>query len=235
MSVHRTRLGRVEPCLTDSHQAYQRWCRPSLDGRVGKPHVRVSRVGSRQVINGSLLKKDLSKKTVAALKGNRGPAGARGAQGGPGPTGATGPAGAAGAAGTAGAVGATGPVGPATGAAGGALAGNYPNPTLAPIEAWHEIGAAGEPAFVNSWHNFGGGFSTAAFAKDSLGFVHLKGTITGGTANTAFTLPAGYRPAQSLFIPMANVTFGYIRSTGTVEPNDFTVDVGLDGITFKAG
>jgi len=195
-------------------------------------------VGSAQVINGSLLKKDLSKKTVAALKGNRGlrgPAGPRGAAGPAGAAGAVGATGAAGAAGAAGAQGATGPVGPATGAAGGALAGNYPNPTLAPIEAWHEIGAAGEPAFVNSWHNFGGGFSTAAFAKDSLGFVHLKGTITGGTAITAFTLPAGYRPALSLFIPMANVTFGYILSTGAVQPNDFTVDVGLDGITFKAG
>jgi hypothetical protein len=54
------------------------------------------------VINGSLLKKDLSKKTVAALKGNRG---ARGAAG------AAGPAGPGGAAGAAGAVGATGPAG----------------------------------------------------------------------------------------------------------------------------
>jgi hypothetical protein len=73
-------------------------------------------VGSAQVINGSLLKKDLSKKTVAALKGNRGlrgPAGAQGPAGPAGTAGATGPAGAAGAGGATGPVGATGPQGPA--------------------------------------------------------------------------------------------------------------------------
>jgi hypothetical protein len=72
-------------------------------------------VGSAQVINGSLLKKDLNKKTIAALKGNRGargPAGAAGAAGAAGPAGPAGPAGATGAAGAAGAAGATGPAGP---------------------------------------------------------------------------------------------------------------------------
>jgi hypothetical protein len=57
-------------------------------------------VGSAQVINGSLQKKDLSKTAVAALKGNRGPAGRAGPAGPAGPqgpkgdkgdTGATGP------------------------------------------------------------------------------------------------------------------------------------------------
>ena len=53
-------------------------------------------VGSRQVINGSLQKADLSKKAVAALKGNRGPQGVQGPQGAQGATGsqgATGPQG----------------------------------------------------------------------------------------------------------------------------------------------
>jgi hypothetical protein len=67
-------------------------------------------VGSAQVINGSLQKKDLSKKAVAALKGNRGLRGPAGAQG---PAGAAGPAGATGAAGAAGAAGAVGATGPA--------------------------------------------------------------------------------------------------------------------------
>ena len=77
-------------------------------------------VGSAQVINGSLLKKDLSSKTVAALKGNRGPAGTAGTAGaaGPaGPAGGAGPAGATGLAGATGAVGASGPAG-ASGAVG---------------------------------------------------------------------------------------------------------------------
>jgi len=42
------------------------------------------------VINGSLQKGDLSRKAVAALKGNRGPRGLQGIQGDPGATGATG-------------------------------------------------------------------------------------------------------------------------------------------------
>lgn len=68
-------------------------------------------VGSAQVINGSLLKKDLSKKTVAALRGATGPRGAvgpAGAAGPAGPAGATGPAGPAGPAGATGAAGAPG-------------------------------------------------------------------------------------------------------------------------------
>jgi hypothetical protein len=50
-------------------------------------------VGSAQVINGSLQKGDLSKKAVAALRGNRGPRGFQGVQGDPGVAGPTGPKG----------------------------------------------------------------------------------------------------------------------------------------------
>ena len=59
-------------------------------------------VGSLQVINGSLQKKDLSGKAVKALKGNRGAKGAQGAQGLRGPTGAQGAQGVQGVAGPAG-------------------------------------------------------------------------------------------------------------------------------------
>jgi len=47
-------------------------------------------VGTRQVINGSLQKADLSKKTVKLLKGNRGAPGAPGLRGAQGPTGVAG-------------------------------------------------------------------------------------------------------------------------------------------------
>jgi hypothetical protein len=87
-------------------------------------------VASPQVVNGSLLKADLAKKTIKALKGNRGPRGlegpkgATGAQGpagsgptDPGPQGPAGPKGATGAQGLTGPKGATGAQGP-TGAQG---------------------------------------------------------------------------------------------------------------------
>jgi hypothetical protein len=73
-------------------------------------------VGSAQVINGSLQKGDLSKKTVAALalrgaRGPQGPLGAQGAQGTPGATGPPGPLGAQGSQGTPGTPGPQGPPG----------------------------------------------------------------------------------------------------------------------------
>jgi hypothetical protein len=82
-------------------------------------------VGSRQVIDGSLQKADIAKRTLDALKGNRGPRGVPGAAGAAGPAGATGAAGPQGpaggqgltgpqgATGPGGADGATGPTGPA--------------------------------------------------------------------------------------------------------------------------
>lgn len=48
-------------------------------------------VGTRQVINGSLQKADLSKRAVKQLRGTRGAPGAPGLRGAQGPTGATGP------------------------------------------------------------------------------------------------------------------------------------------------
>jgi hypothetical protein len=71
-------------------------------------------VASPQVVNGSLLRADLAKETIKALKGNRGP---RGLEGPKGATGVQGPAGSdstvPGAQGPAGSKGATGPEGPA--------------------------------------------------------------------------------------------------------------------------
>ena len=68
-------------------------------------------VGSAQVINGSLKKVDLSKKTIAALKGARGPRGLQGAAGPAGLPGPQGPKGDPGAPGAPGQPGAQGPQG----------------------------------------------------------------------------------------------------------------------------
>jgi hypothetical protein len=72
-------------------------------------------------------------------------------------------------------------------------------------ENWHEVGTAGEPAFGTGCSNYetsltpGGPnvVNTLAFAKDKLGYVHLKGVFTcdNTASGTVFNLPAGYRPA----------------------------------------
>lgn len=51
------------------------------------------------------------------------------------------------------------------------------------------------PTFVNSWANVGG--TAAYYVKDSVGIVHVAGLVTGGSAQTIFTLPSGYRPAYT--------------------------------------
>ena len=67
------------------------------------------------------------------------------------------------------------------------------------IEPWHEIGAAGEPAFENSWVNFGAPWETAAYAMQSDGWVRLKGMVkSGNVVGSFFTLPVDYRPPFSL-------------------------------------
>ena len=77
-------------------------------------------VGTAQLQNGAVTKSKISARTRRALRGRRGPRGV---------TGSTGP---------------TGPTGPATGPAGGALAGSYPNPTLA-AGAVHPSNVGGVP------------------------------------------------------------------------------------------
>lgn len=130
-------------------------------------------------------------------------------------------------------------------AAGGALSGNYPNPSLSPGESFRAVGAAGQPGFQNSWSNYGGGYATAAFYKDALGIVHLKGMITSGTiGSVAFTLPPGYTPAEHSYFSVASRVVGSpqtaaatVLSNGSVQifnTNAGADPVSLNGISFRA-
>ncbi|NES77323.1 MULTISPECIES: hypothetical protein [Okeania] len=96
------------------------------------------------------------------------------------------------------------------------------------------------PTLQNGWVNYGSGYNSAGYFKDSLGIVHLKGLVRNGTANTIFTLPVGYRPAARELHSVAtyNNTIGRVDifSNGRVQRiSGSSAWVSLDGITFRAG
>lgn len=108
-------------------------------------------------------------------------------------------------------------------------------------ESFHNVGAAGEPPFLNGWVNSGiAGATVTAFYKDPWGVVHLKGSPhhPAGEPSTIFVLPEGYRPAEMwTYTSPANGANGplFIRINGEVQINATSVnDVPLDGITFRA-
>ena len=117
---------------------------------------------------------------------------------------------------------------------------------LGPPEAFHLVGATGEPGFQNSWRNFPPAPSSPAsvgFYKDQEGVVHLKGSADKGEGSTIFQLPPGYRPASDRTLGFAVICSGCGATTGglVIEGSDGSVKappgavrVGLDGITFRA-
>jgi hypothetical protein len=51
-----------------------------------------------------------------------------------------------------------------------------------------------QPTLLNGWVNFGQDDTPVEYMKDSLGFVHLRGTVRGGTLGSAIcNLPVGFR------------------------------------------
>lgn len=97
---------------------------------------------------------------------------------------------------------------------------------------WQNVGA-----MTNGWVTSPSTGNPAQYMKDALGFVHLRGTISGGTSSlVAFVLPVGFRPGISDYNGYAAVSqFFWIDTTGHVFP---TIPAGgnapLNGITFLA-
>ncbi len=90
---------------------------------------------------------------------------------------------------------------------------------------WREVGDTDEPAFENSWVNFGGVEVTAAFRRVG-DVVQIQGTVKSGTITAAvFTLPAEYRPSGDL-----------IFATDTSVTTHARLDVESDGsVVAKTG
>jgi hypothetical protein len=90
-----------------------------------------------------------------------------------------------------------------------------------PIEAWHTVGAAGEPAYQGAWGPHVAGPYAAKFRKRPDGVVELDGMVRGGTTGVVFTLPTGYTPygygLNALYLPalVSSKYVGYITITGT--------------------
>ena len=105
-----------------------------------------------------------------------------------------------------------------------------PEPEFEADTSWRAIGDPSEPSFENSWANYAlGDHADAAFRMDAEGWIHLKGLIkTGSNATVCFTLPVGYRPANTIYLHQphydatGSVVSGYaqIQSTGTVLVGD---------------
>jgi hypothetical protein len=94
------------------------------------------------------------------------------------------------------------------------------------------------PAFEGTWANYGGGEMVAAFRRDQVGKIELRGRVKDGTlGTTVFTLPPGFRPTATMrwAVPCSGDT-GQIQidSDGTVTaagPNNTSFD--LSGIAFS--
>lgn len=108
-------------------------------------------------------------------------------------------------------------------------------------EAYREIGTSGQPQLQNGWANVGAGNSTAAFYRDPLGLVHLKGTLeTNNDNSVAFTLPSGYRPSRTLNMPAfpgtGHPTQLTVTANGGVSADCIgvaTCRAGIDGLAFR--
>jgi len=72
------------------------------------------------------------------------------------------------------------------------------------------------PTFLNGWSNYGYTYDLLHYWMDSLGYVHIQGSVSSGTSVTnIFKLPVGYAPLYDKFFPCdANAVYGSIDIIG---------------------
>lgn len=103
-------------------------------------------------------------------------------------------------------------------------------------EAWQTV------KFQDGWTNYGERYNPAAYFKDSMGIVHLRGLVKNGGLGydkTIFTLPVGYRPEhRQLFV---NCRHDQASGRADVETDGRVIPISgsstwfsLDGLTFRA-
>ena len=95
-----------------------------------------------------------------------------------------------------------------------------------------DIGWTNVPAFTNSWAASGTAPGYILIGRT----VWLRGAMSAGTANTAaFTLPAGYRPSQTVNVLVnngaASANLLTVNTTGTVVPLN-SATVWLNAVSF---
>jgi len=98
------------------------------------------------------------------------------------------------------------------------------------------------PTLLNSFANFAG-YATAAYYKDKMGIVHLRGTVTRAASQNGiviFTLPAGYRPSTSGRLGFTTQAASGMSKIDILADGSVMVVaastgwIGLDGISFRA-
>ncbi|MEP6795190.1 MAG: hypothetical protein ABJB16_12745 [Saprospiraceae bacterium] len=99
------------------------------------------------------------------------------------------------------------------------------------------------PTLLNGFTNYLNGYSTAAYYKDKMGIVHLRGMVqlaTNQSGLAIFTLPAGYRPVASGQLVFPSQASSGLARIDVLTSGNVTVMGGstgwisLDGITFRA-
>jgi hypothetical protein len=95
------------------------------------------------------------------------------------------------------------------------------------------------PTLTNSWVWYGSVSYEPKYSKDEQGLVRLRGMIKSGViTSSAFNLPSGYRPAQSVrFAVVSNAAFGEIQvnPNGDVIPSvGSNLSISLEGVSFFA-